>query len=261
MYKFAKVLAFTAVAALFASPLFHSSKALASGGAETLKEVSWNHSGPFGTFDRAALQRGLQVYREVCSGCHGLRFIAFRNLLEIGLKEAEAKAIAAEYTMMDGPNDEGEMYERPGKLFDYMPSPFDNEKAARASNNGAFPPDLSLMAKARFGGESYIYSLLLGYEEEAPEGVTLAEGMAYNRYFPGHQIAMGPPIDDEAVEYVDGTAPTKEQIAKDVSTFLMWAAEPALEQRKRMGVKVILFLIVLTIVLYGVKRKVWADLH
>ncbi|MDP6832521.1 MAG: cytochrome c1 [Alphaproteobacteria bacterium] len=261
MYKFAKVLAFTAVTALFASPLYHASPALAAGSAEPIMKVDWSHSGPFGTFDRASLQRGLQVYREVCSGCHGLRFIAFRNLLEIGLTEKEAKTIAAEYTVMGGPNDEGEMYERPGKLFDYMPSPFDNEKAARASNNGAFPPDLSLIAKARIGGENYLYSLLLGYEEEPPEGVTLAEGMAYNRYFPGHQIAMGPPIDDEAVEYADGTAPTKEQIARDVSAFLMWTAEPAMEARKRMGVKVVLFLIVLTLVLYGVKRKVWADLH
>jgi ubiquinol-cytochrome c reductase cytochrome c1 subunit len=247
-----------AIAALFISPL--SPSARAAGNAEHPKDVEWNHSGPFGTFDRAAVQRGLQVYREVCSSCHGLKYIAFRNLLEIGLSEDQAKAIAAEYTMMDGPNDEGEMYERAGKLFDYMPAPFDNEMEARASNNGSMPPDLSLIVKARKGGENYIYSILTGYME-APDGVTLAEGMSYNPYFAGHNIAMGPPIDDEAVDYIDGTKNSKEQIAHDVVSFLAWAAEPTLEARKRLGVKVILYLIVLTLVLYGVKRKVWAKLH
>ena len=247
-----------ALAALFAAPI--SPGALAAGNAEHPQEVEWNHGGPFGTFDRSALQRGLQVYREVCSGCHGLKFIAFRNLLEIGLSEDQAKAIAAEYTVMDGPNDEGEMFERPGKLFDYLPSPFDNDKAARASNNGALPPDLSLIVKARKGGENYIYSILIGYMDP-PGDVTLAEDMSYNPYYPNHQIAMAPPIDDEAVDYVDGTKNSKEQIAHDVVSFLAWAAEPTLEERKRMGVKVILYLIVLTLVLYGVKRKVWAKLH
>ncbi|MBL6952366.1 MAG: cytochrome c1 [Alphaproteobacteria bacterium] len=247
-----------AVAALFVSPM--SPAALASSDAEHPKEVEWHHSGPFGTFDRAAVQRGLQVYREVCSSCHGLKYIAFRNLLEIGLSEDQVKTIAAEYTVMDGPNDDGEMFEREGKLFDYMPAPFANEKEARASNNGSMPPDLSLMVKARKGGENYLYSLLTGYMEE-PDGVTMAEGMAYNAYFHGHQIAMTPPIDDETVEYADGTKNSKEQIAHDVVSFLAWTAEPTLEARKRLGVKVILYLIVLTLVLYGVKRKVWAKLH
>ena len=224
------------------------------------KEINWNHGGAFGTFDRAAVQRGLQVYREVCSGCHGLKYIAFRNLLEIGLNEDQAKAIAAEYTVMDGPNNEGDMFERAGKLSDYMPSPFDNENAARASNNGALPPDLSLIVKARAGAENYIYSLLTGYSD-APSGVTVADGMSYNTYFPGHQIAMDPPIDDEVVDYIDGTKNSREQIAKDVVTFLAWAAEPTLEVRKKMGVKVVLYLILLTIVLYLVKRRVWADIH
>ncbi len=255
MFRFALI---SALAALFIMPL--TSRTLAAGDVTKPIEVEWQHGGPFGTFDRAAVQRGLQVYRDVCSGCHGLKYIAFRNLLEIGLSEDQAKIIAAEYTVIDGPDDEGEMFERPGKLFDYMPEPFDNEKAARASNNGAFPPDLSLIVKARKGGENYIYSILVGYMEP-PDGVTLAEGMAYNPYFPNHQIAMGPPIDDEAVEYVDGTKNTKEQIARDVVNFLAWTAEPSLEARKRMGVKVILFLIVLTVVLYGVKRKVWAKMH
>ncbi len=252
MHKIAKIAAFAV--------LLFSPSAFAAGDVEQPKEIAWQHGGAFGTFDRASVQRGLQVYREVCSGCHGLKYIAFRNLLEIGLNEAQAKAIAAEYTVMDGPNDEGEMFERTGKLFDYLPSPFENEKAARASNGGAFPPDLSLIVKARKGGENYIYSLLTGYAD-APSGVTVAEGMNYNPYYPGHSIAMAPPIDDEAVDYIDGTKNSREQIAKDVVTFLAWAAEPTLEVRKRMGVKVILFLIILTGLLYAVKRKVWADLH
>ncbi|MDE0725486.1 MAG: cytochrome c1 [Alphaproteobacteria bacterium] len=244
-----------AFAALLLSP-----DAFAASDVADPKEINWNHGGAFGTFDRSAVQRGLQVYREVCSGCHGLKYIAFRNLLEIGLNEDQAKAIAAEYTVMDGPNNEGDMFERAGKLSDYMPSPFDNEKAARASNNGALPPDLSLIVKARAGAENYIYSLLTGYSD-APSGVTVADGMSYNPYFPGHQIAMGPPIDDEVVDYIDGTKNSREQIAKDVVTFLAWAAEPTLEVRKKMGVKVVLYLILLTIVLYLVKRRVWADVH
>ena len=247
-----------ALAALFVAAI--SPGALASSNAEHPKEVTWNHGGPFGTFDRAALQRGLQVYREVCASCHGLRFIAFRNLLDIGLNEDQVKAIAAEYTVIDGPDDEGEMFERPGKLFDYLPAPFANEKAARAVNNGAMPPDLSLIVKARKGGENYIYSILTGYAEP-PGDVTLAEGMAYNPYYPNHQIAMAPPLDDESVDYADGTTNSRDQIAHDVVNFLAWAAEPSLEERKSMGVKVILYLIVLTLVLYGVKRKVWAKLH
>ncbi|MDA1097378.1 MAG: cytochrome c1 [Proteobacteria bacterium] len=247
-----------ALAALFVSSV--SAGALASSNAEHPKELKWSHGGPFGTFDRASVQRGLHVYRETCSGCHGLKYIAFRNLLEIGLSEDQAKIIAAEYTVKDGPNDEGEMFERPGKLFDYMPAPFANDKAARASNNGALPPDLSLIVKARKGGENYIYSILTGYMEP-PADVTLAEGMAYNPYFPNHQIAMAPPIDDQTVEYVDGTENSKEQIARDVVSFLAWTAEPTLEARKRLGVKVMLYLFVLTLVLYGVKRKVWAKMH
>jgi cytochrome c1 len=256
MRRFTLIAAF---AALFFSPVI-SSAALAAGDVAHPKEIRWNHGGVFGTFDRAAVQRGLQVYREVCSGCHSLNYIAFRNLVEIGLNEDQAKAIAGEYTVMDGPNNEGDMYERAGKLSDYMPAPFDNEQAARASNNGALPPDLSLMIKARAGAENYVYSLLVGYTD-APNGVTVAEGMSYNPYFPGHQIAMAPPIDDEAVDYIDGTKNSKEQIAKDVVTFLAWAAEPTLEVRKKMGVKVVLYLFLLTIVLYMVKRKVWADVH
>ena len=243
-----------------AAALFTAQDAFAAGNAEAPKSVDWAHEGLFGTYDRAAAQRGMQVYREVCSGCHGLNYIAFRNLTEIGLTEDQAKVVAAEYTIVDGPNDEGEMFERPGKLSDYFPAPFENEKAARAANSGAMPPDLSLIVKARPGFENYLYSLLTGYGEP-PENVELMEGMFYNPYFPGHQIAMGEPLGEDAVEYADGTKATAEQIATDVTTFLAWAAEPELEERKRLGIKVLLFLIVLTAMLYALKRQIWKDLH
>jgi ubiquinol-cytochrome c reductase cytochrome c1 subunit len=229
--------------------------------APELAEHDWSFSGMFGTFDRGALQRGLQVYREVCSNCHSLDFIAFRNLAALGLGPDEIQAIADEYEVEDGPDDEGEMFMRPAKASDYFPSPFPNEQAARASNNGALPPDLSLIVKARKGGADYIYGVLTGYEEEAPEGVELMEGMYYNNAFPGHQIAMAPPLYEGGVEYADGTEATVEQEAEDVVTFLAWAAQPELEERKRMGVKVMLFLIVLTAMLFAVKRKIWSDVH
>ncbi len=225
-----------------------------------LKEAEWHHAGPFGTFDRAAAQRGFLVYKDVCAACHSLRYVAFRNLEEIGLTEAEAKAVAGTYQIVDGPNDSGEMFERAGKPSDRFPSPYPNEKAARASNNGAFPPDLSLITKARVGGEDYVYSLLTGYVEP-PAGVELREGMSYNAYFPGHQIAMPQPISDDQVAYPDGTKASVDQMAHDVVTFLAWAAEPNLEVRKQTGVKVMLFLLAFSIVLYAVKRKVWAAAH
>ncbi len=220
----------------------------------------WSFSGVFGQFDRPALRRGLQVYREVCSGCHGLRLIAFRNLDALGYGEKEIKAIAAEYSIVDGPDDEGEMFERAGRPSDRFPSPFPNAKAAAAANNGAVPPDLSLMAKARVGGPDYIHALLTGYEEP-PADREVLEGASYNVYFPGNMIAMAPPLFEDAVEYADGTPAEAEQMAADISTFLMWAAEPTLEARKAMGIRVMLFLLVFAAVLYAVKRKVWADLH
>ena len=220
----------------------------------------WSFSGIFGQFDRGALQRGLQVYREVCSGCHGLRFIAFRNLEALGYGEDEIKAIAAEYSIVDGPDDEGEMFERPGRPSDRFPLPFPNDKAAAAANNGAVPPDLSLMVKARTGGADYVHGLLMGYAEP-PEGLEVFEGQNYNLYFPGNMTAMAEPLFEDAVEYGDGTPATAEQMATDLSTFLAWAAEPEMEERKSMGIGVMLFLLVFTGVLYAVKRKVWADLH
>ncbi len=233
---------------------------LAAAGAKP-EARDWSHQGVFGTYDRGAQQRGFQVYKEICAACHFLRLLSYRNLAGIGLGKDQIKAVAAEYEVIDGPNEEGEMYTRPARPSDRFAAPFVNANAARAANNGALPPDLSLMTKARKGGPDYLYALLTGYKEEAPEGVTLMEGMNYNTYFSGNQIAMAPPLDDDAVEYADGTKPTKEQLAEDVTTFLAWAAEPELEDRKRMGVKVLLFLIVLTVMLYAVKRAVWSDQH
>jgi len=251
-----RILACGAVAAV----LMTAVSAFAAGDVKAPRSVSWPHGGPFGTYDRAAVQRGFQVYAEVCAACHGLRLIAFRNLTEIGLTDDEAKVIAADYTVEDGPDEEGEMFERDARLSDYFPSPFPNDNAARAANGGALPPDLSLIVKARAGGENYIYSLLTGYGD-APDDVSMGEGMSYNPYFSGGQIAMAAPLFDDLVEYADGTPATVDQMAKDVTSFMAWAAEPTMEVRKRTGIKVILFLLVLTGLLYAVKRKVWSDVH
>jgi ubiquinol-cytochrome c reductase cytochrome c1 subunit len=246
-------------AALLAG-LLPLSAAEAAGEAEPLLRQSWPHQGIFGTYDRAALQRGFQVYKEVCSACHGTKYLAFRNLRALGYTEEEVKAIAAEYTVIDGPNDQGEMFERPARPSDRKPSPYPNEQAARAANNGAYPPDLSLIVKARAGGENYVYSILVGYEEP-PAGVTVPDGMYYNKYFPGHFIAMPPILQPDGVTYADGTRATISQMARDVTQFLAWLAEPKLEERKATGIKVMLFLIVLTGLLYAYKRRVWADVH
>jgi ubiquinol-cytochrome c reductase cytochrome c1 subunit len=225
----------------------------------------WSFEGFFGTYDRAALVRGLQVYRDICANCHSLKLVAFRHLDGgdggLGLDAEEVKAIAASYTVSDGPNDQGEMYQRPGKPSDFFPPPFPNEQAARFGNNGALPPDLSLIVKAREGGTDYVHALLTGFSDEPPPGFKLQEGMHYNEYFPGHQIAMPPQLSDGGVTYADGTPATVDQMASDVAQFLTWAAEPKLEDRKQTGVGIVLFLIVLTGMLYAVKRKVWAELH
>lgn len=235
---------------------------------------NWSWDGIFGSFDRAAAQRGLQVYKQVCAACHGLKLVAYRNLMDLGYTEDQVKAFAAENEVTDGPNDDGEMFQRPAKPSDKFVSPFPNDNAARASNNGALPPDLSLLVDARgkgmdwvtypighqYGGADYIYAILTGYAEP-PAGFELTEGMQYNKYYPGHQIAMPPPLAEGAVEYTDGTKATTEQMAHDVTTFLAWASEPTLEQRKAMGLKVMLFLIVLTAMFIAVKKRVWADVH
>ncbi|HEC14711.1 MAG TPA: cytochrome c1, partial [Rhodospirillales bacterium] len=215
----------------------------------------------FGTFDRGALKRGFQIYSEVCSACHSLRLLSYRNLKEIGFSKNEIKAIAAEKEVQDGPNDDGEMFMRPAKPADRFVSPYPNKKAAQAANNGALPPDLSLIVKARKGGADYIHALLTGYKDEPPKGFNLLEGSNYNIYFPGNQIAMPAPLSDDAVEYADGTKPTLDQLARDISTFLAWTSSPELEARKSMGIKVILFLLVLTGMLYALMKRIWAKLH
>ena len=220
----------------------------------------WSFSGMFGTFDRAAQQRGFQVYKEVCAACHAVNLLSYRHLRGIGYQEDDVKAIAAQAKVMDGPNDAGEMFERAGRPSDKFARPFPNENAARSANNGAYPVDLSLVVKARVGGANYIYALLTGYGT-APADVKIADGMSYNAYFPGRQIAMPPPLNADGVTYQDATKATIEQQARDVTTFLAWAAEPELEARKQMGLKVLLFLIVLTGILYAAKRKVWAGIH
>ena len=236
-----------------------SGQAMASGGIELPKQ-HWSFEGIFGTYDRGEAQRGLQVYSEVCAGCHGLSLIYYRNLMGLGYTKDQVKAFAAEYEVEDGPNDEGEMYMRPAKPSDRFVNPFPNDKAARVGNNGALPPDLSLVVEARVGGPNYLYNLMAGYVEP-PAGVSVMEGMSYNAYFPGHQIAMPSPLSDEAVEYADGTKATVAQMARDVTTFLTWASEPNMEERKGMGIKVLLFLIVLTGMLIAVKKKIWVDVH
>lgn len=230
----------------------------AEGGA--VPEQQWSFDGIFGTFDRGALQRGYQVYQQVCAACHGLSLVAYRDLEGIGFTEDQVKAIAAQATVTDGPNDEGEMFEREGIPADRFVSPFPNEQAARVANGGALPPDLSLLVEARAGGADYLHALLVGYVEP-PADMELPVGMYYNTAFPGHQIAMPPPLSEDVVAYEDGTTATIEQMSRDVSTFLTWAAEPNLEERKRTGVKSILFLIVLTGLLYATKRKVWQHVH
>lgn len=234
--------------------------ALAAGESKELKTVDWHHSGPFGTYDRAQVQRGFQVYAEVCASCHSLKYIAYRNLMEIGFSEAQAKAIAAENEVEDGPDADGEMFFRPARLSDKMPAPFPNENAAKAANGGAYPPDMSLLAKARVGGEDYLYSLLSGYGEDN-HGKECPVGTYSNPYFPGGCLAMPSPLADDLIEYVDGTPATVDQMAKDVSAFMTWAAEPKMEERKSMGFKVILFLLIMTGLLYAAKRRIWSRLH
>lgn len=251
---------FIAATAAAAALVIGSHGAMAAGGETHLEKQEWHHSGLFGTFDRAAAQRGLQVYREVCATCHSLNFIAFRNLADLGYSEDEIKAIASEYDVTDGPNDEGEMFTRPGTAADHFVAPFPNDNAARAANGGALPPDLSLIVEARAGFEDYVYSVLVGYGK-APADVHIGDGMHYNKAFPGHQIGMPQPLYDDGVTYADGTKATIHQMAHDVTVFLTWAAEPNLETRKRTGIAVILFVIVMTGLFYASKRKIWADVH
>lgn len=220
----------------------------------------WEHEQFTKTFDHQALRRGFQVYREVCSSCHSLRRIPWRTLVGSTHTVDEAKAMAEECEYDTEPNDEGEIEKRPGKLSDYVPSPYKNDEAAKAANNGALPPDLSLMVKARHGGCNYIFSLITGYPEEPPPGAEVASGLNFNPYFPGTGIAMARVLYDGLVEYEDGTPATTSQMAKDVVEFLNWAAEPEMDQRKKMGVATILVTTVLFALSVWVKRYKWAPI-
>jgi ubiquinol-cytochrome c reductase cytochrome c1 subunit len=223
-------------------------------------KTDWSFKGVFGKFDRGALQRGYQVYTEVCSSCHSMKYVSYRNLMEKGgpeFTEDQVKAIAASFEIIDGPNADGEMFTRPGKLSDKFVMPYENVKAAQAANGGAYPPDMSVLVKARGDGVNYIYSLLQGYEDP-PMGITLDEGVYYNKYMYGNKIKMANQLSDGLVEYADGTEATVEQMSKDVTTFLMWTAEPHLEARHQMGFKAIVYLIILTILVYFSMKKIWS---
>ena len=223
-------------------------------------KTDWTFKGLFGKFDRASLQRGYQVYTEVCAACHSMKYLSYRNLSEKGGPEfsvAQAKAIAASFEVTDGPNADGEMFQRPGKLSDKFVMPYENVKAAEAANGGAYPPDMSVLVKARGGGVDYIYSLLQGYED-APTGMILDEGVHYNKYMYGNKIKMSAPLSDGIIEYSDGTKASVEQMSKDVTTFLMWAAEPSLEARHQMGFKAIVYLIILTRLVYFSMKRIWS---
>ena len=226
-------------------------------------KTDWSFKGLFGKFDRGALQRGYQVYTEVCSSCHSMKYLSYRNLSEKGgpeFTEQQVKAIAASFEVTDGPNADGEMFIRPGKPSDKFVMPYDNVKAAQAANGGAYPPDMSVLVKARGGGVDYVYSLLLGYEDP-PTGFVLDEGVHYNKFMYGNKIKMANPLSEGIIEYSDGTEATVKQMSKDVTTFLMWAAEPHLESRHQMGFKAILYLIILTILVYFSMKRIWSRIE
>ena len=278
----ASILSLAVVAGLgLASPVFaeeaHQEGATPHYPIKHPKHVDWSFSGPFGKYDKAQLQRGLKIYTEVCAACHSMNLVSFRTLEHLGYSEAQVKTFAANYEVQDGPNAEGEMYTRKAVPSDHFPSPYANHEAAAASNNGAAPPDMSLLAKARGitrgfpqfvwdiftqyqeGGPDYIYSLLTGYENP-PAGVEVAEGTHYNPYFAGAAaLAMAQPISDDQVTYEDGSPQTVDQYAKDVAAFLMWAAEPHLEERKRTGFMVMVFLLIFTGLIYLTKKSVYAN--
>jgi ubiquinol-cytochrome c reductase cytochrome c1 subunit len=244
---------------LFISAFF---KSLFGEGPEAIPipSINWSFNSPVGNYDRASLQRGFQVYKEVCAACHSLNHVRYRNLKTLGFSEAQIKAIAAGYTITDSPNDQGQMVERPRRPNDFFNAPYPNEQAARAANGGAYPVDLSLITKARTHGPNYVYALLTGYAD-TPQTVTLFAGKYYNAYFPGQQIAMPPPLTPGIVSYGDGTKATVAQMSKDVVTFLTWAAEPELETRHTMGIKVLIFLLVWIVLLYFVYRNIWGRIR
>lgn len=261
--------------------------AYAAGEAVKIDRQSWSFAGLFGRFDQNQLQRGFQVYKDACAQCHGISRLAFRNLAQPGgpvFNEDGVKGLAATYQVEDGPNDDGKMFKRPGRLSDKIPPPYANEKEARAVHNGAYPPDLSLITKARGieyhgslfahpfhllkdmatgyqeAGADYVYALLTGYAE-APAGFKLNDGMQYNRAFPGHQISMPPPLSEGAIKYQDDTPATVDQMARDVVAFLSWAGDPKQDERKRMGLLVVLYLLITAVLLYFAKKRIWSRAH
>ena len=226
-------------------------------------KTDWSFKGPFGKFDRAALQRGYQVYQEVCSSCHSMKYLSYRNLVEEGgpeFSEQQAKIIASQFEVTDGPDSDGEMFTRPARLSDKFVSPYANEQAATAANGGAYPPDMSVLVKARKGGADYIYSVLMGYEDP-PSEITLDDGVYYNKYMPGNKIKMAKPLSDDAVEYIDGTNASEEQMAKDVTAFLAWAAEPHLEARHKIGFRALVYLLIITVLVYFSMKKIWSRIE
>ena len=250
--SFIKLLATILITTFFFGKAYPSSK--------DLLKIDWSFTGLTGKFERDSLQRGYQVYKEVCSSCHSMKYLSYRNLGQKGGPEftlEEVKAIAASYDVEDGPNSEGEMYERPGRPSDHFVNPYPNDNAAIAANGGAYPPDMSVLVKARPGGANYIYSILMGYEEK-PAGFVLDEGVYYNKYMDGNKIKMMSPLSDGLIEYTDGTRATQAQMAKDVTTFLTWAAEPHLEERHRTGTKVLIYLILLATLVYFSMKRIWS---
>ena len=224
---------------------------------ETPPKQQWSFQGLLGKYDRSAAQRGLKVFKEVCSACHSIDLVKYRNLKEIGFTDAQVKAFAADYDVQDGPNEEGEMFMRKAFPMDVFFNPYPNEKAARAANQGAYPVDLSLITKARPHGADYVYALLTGFGQAVPPGTKIFPGKHYNPYFPGHQIAMAPPLVEGLVTYDDGTPATVSQMAWDVTNFLAWASEPEMEERKQIGFKMLIMLGVILIVLIILKKRIW----
>ena len=252
-FNFKKLIIVILSTLIFIKPLFS---------AETIDpiKVNWSFKELTGKFDRASLQRGFQVYKEVCSSCHSMQYLSYRNLGEPGGPEftlEEVKAIAASVEIEDGPDSQGEMFTRQGKPSDKFKSPYPNIEASTAANGGAYPPDMSVLVKARPGGADYMYSVLMGYEEP-PAGMKLDDGVYYNKYMIGQKIKMASPLLEGIVEYSDGTEATVDQMAKDVTTFLAWAAEPELEVRHKLGIKVIIYLLLLTILVYLSMKKIWS---
>ena len=235
----------------------------ASEQSKKLLNLEWSFKGFFGKFDRASLQRGYQVYAEVCSACHSMKYLSYRNLVEAGgpeFSEEQAKVIASQYEVTDGPNNDGEMFTRPARLSDNFVGSFANEEEAKAANGGSYPPDMSVLVKARKGDANYIYSVLLGYDDP-PSDITLDDGVYYNTFISGNKIKMAKPLSESLVQYSDGTPATEEQMAKDVTTFLAWAAEPHLEARHKLGFRTVAYLIIITILVYFSLKKVWSRIE